>query len=80
MELQTGPASVIMDRISDLYRVSLFECVGAENRARKGEMLQNAPVALLATVCRCRVSPFLGIQFDTRKITFVMTGVVLQPV
>jgi hypothetical protein len=80
VELQTGPASVIMDRISDLYRVSLSDCVGAEYRARKGEMLQNTSVAFLATVCRCRVSPFLGIQFDPRKITFVMTGVVLQPV
>jgi len=43
-------------------------------------MLQNTPVALLATVCTCQASPFIGIQFDPRKVVFVITGVVLQAV
>ena len=63
-----------------LYRVSLLDCVSAEYQARKRKMLNNTPVALLATMCRCRASPFLGIQFDTRKVVFVITGVGLQPV
>jgi len=37
VELQSGAASVIMDRISNLYSVSLLDCVGAEYRARKEE-------------------------------------------
>jgi len=44
-----------MDWISNLCRVALLVCVGAEYRARTGKMLQNTPVALLTTVCRCRV-------------------------
>ena len=40
MELQTG-RGVRMDRISSLYRVDLLDCVSAESRARRGNMLQN---------------------------------------
>lgn len=45
-----------MNRISGLYRVNLLDCVRAESRARREKMIQNTPVALLATVCRCRVN------------------------
>jgi len=31
-----------------------LNCVSAESRARRGKILQNTPVALLVTVCRCR--------------------------
>jgi len=44
-----------MDRIRNLYRVNLLDSVSAASRARRGKILQNNPVALLATVCRCRV-------------------------
>ena len=55
MELQTREAYERMDRINNLYRASLLDCVSAESRARKGKMLHNTSVAVLATVCRCRV-------------------------
>ena len=42
-------------RISNLYRVNLLDRVSAESRTRRGKVLQNTTVALLATVCRCRV-------------------------
>jgi hypothetical protein len=48
VELRTREAHVRMDRISNLYRASLLECVSAESRVRKGKMLQNTSVALLA--------------------------------
>ena len=32
---------------------NLLDCVWAESRARREKMIQNTPVALLATVCRC---------------------------
>jgi len=57
-----------MDRISNLYRVGLLDGVGAEYRKRRGKTLQNTPVAVLATLCRCRFSPFLGIHFDSKKV------------
>jgi len=34
---------VRMERLWNLYRVNLLDCVGAEYRARRGNMLQNTP-------------------------------------
>ena len=44
-----------MNRIINLYMVTLLVCVSAEYRARREKMLQNWRVAFLMTVCRCRV-------------------------
>ena len=52
MELQTWVTYVRMDRISNLYMDTLLDCVSAESQVKRGKMLQNMPVALLATVCR----------------------------
>jgi hypothetical protein len=52
VELQAGAAKERMDRIINLYMVTLLDCLGAEYRARRGKILQNRRVALLATVCR----------------------------
>ena len=64
MELQTGASQVRMDRVSNLHRASLLDSVIAESRATKMKMLQNTPVALLATVCRCRVKR--SFEYSTR--------------
>ena len=44
-----------MDQIYNLYRGNFLDCVSAEFQGRRWKMLQNTPVALLATVCSCRV-------------------------
>jgi len=56
-----------MDRISDLWTVNLSDCVRAESRARREKMIQNRPMALLATVCRCHVNKSFESSTNTRQ-------------
>ena len=64
MELQKREGKVRVDIIINLNMVTLLVCVSAEYRARRAKMLQNWNVALLATVCRCRVKR--GFECNTR--------------
>ena len=59
--MQTGAAKLRIDRITNLYMVTLLDCVSAEGEV--GRMLQNWHVALLATVFKCRVKR--GFDYST---------------
>ena len=48
--------------------------MSAESRARRGIMLQDAPVALLATVCRCRLKRSFESRTRTRQRTVEVHG------
>jgi hypothetical protein len=52
VELQRGAAKVRLNRIINLYMVTLLDIVSAEYRARREKMLQKRRVALLVTVSR----------------------------
>ena len=43
MEMQIRAAKVRVDRIINLYKVTLLDCVSAEYRARRKKMLHNIP-------------------------------------
>jgi len=55
VDLQTRPAKVRTDLISNLQRVNLLDCVSDESLAWRGKMGQRTPVAFLMTVCNCLV-------------------------
>jgi len=58
VELQTGGgggASVGREGKGNFRGVKLLEWVGVGSRTKRGKILRNMPVAILATVCRCRV-------------------------
>jgi hypothetical protein len=76
VELHIGAAYVIMERKSSSYKRMFLGMVSGESRARRGNSLSKAPVALWRMVCKCCVKSSLESNRRPRYFTVLGQGMV----